>query len=674
VAAPGRRGLGARRGFVRVGALVVMVLGLVASTTLTVRLAASGGRHQLVYTTKVEAGMTSEEALGVAAGAFRGLVVNLLWIRANNLKQDGKFWEASDLARTITRLQPRFPRAWGFHAWNLAYNISVATQTPMERWQWVNAGVRLLRDEAIPRNPSNLMLHKDLSWIFLHKMQQRMDDANNFYKYQFAQEWTVAAGPLPMRTKANRSAGVYIEECAARLDLIAGAAASPGELFERYPGVEAVYRGLAAGARIDLDTEAGRLEFLRLREMVRAAQRRSALLNAATGLDGVPDAVVELFTNPATAESLAQPLSLHVRRRVLTQTYRMEPDRMARYTRKYGPLDWRHPASHGLYWAARGVELALLRVEEQNRSDFDFINTDRQVIHALQELFRTGYVQYDILMPDDRFFTQMPAPEFIGAYDRTITELMEREDVHMKKTRGVEMRERVFRFYSAGYENFISDAIVLLFRRGQLEEAREYQLKLAAWAGRNKNDFRQEEIRTRPLEDYVNEQILERTNTPTLALQEVYGSLQGAYFNGLLAGDDELFRSQFEYAKRFHRVYMEQQFRITNVDEQRGRMSGVMDADFKFVAGQVLFLTIQLVGPVEGSVMYTRAPADVQPFAYILLRDTFPKVGPNPTPEEAEMRRSIERLFPKPEGFEAFERRFELERRQREQMGTQQQK
>jgi len=665
-----RTGARARGGFVHLSALVALCLGLVASTVLTVRLAASAGRHQLVYTTKVEAGMSSEEALGIAAGAFRGLIVNMLWIRANNLKQDGKFWEASDLARTITRLQPRFPRAWGFHAWNLAYNISVATQTPAERWQWVNAGIRLLRDEAIPRNPNSLLLHKDLSWIFLHKMQQRMDDANNYYKFQFAVEWTVAAGPPPVRTKENRASATFIEECAARFDNIAAAMGTPDELFEKFPQTKAAYAALKTGAGIDLDRESGRLEFLLGRERVRAAQRRAELLNAATGLDGVHPALIKMFTDESSFAPVAQPLLLHVRKRVLVETYKMEPDRMARYTRKYGPLDWRHPAAHALYWAARGVELALLRVEDQNRSDFDFINTDRQVIHSLQELYRTGMVQYDVLMADDRFFTQMPAADFIRAYDQTITELMEREDVQMDKTKGVDMRARVFRFYSAGYENFISDAIVLLYRRGQLDEAREYQLKLAAWAGRNQNDFRQEEIRTRPLEDYVSEQIIDRITTPNVALQEVYGSLQGAYFNGLLAGDDELFRSQFEYAKRFHKAYMDQQYRITNVDAQRGRMSGVMDSDFKFVAGQILFLTVQLVGPIEGSVMFTRAPGEVQPYAYLLLRDTFPQ-GPA---AETEAGRAVARLFPKPPGFDAFERQFEAQIRQRQLMGNQEQK
>ena len=52
------------------------------------------------------------------------------------------------------------------------------------------------------------------------------------------------------------------------------------------------------------------------------------------------------------------PLLGYLRKRTIVDTYHMEPDRMLRYTRKYGPMDWRHPASHAVYWAARGVERA----------------------------------------------------------------------------------------------------------------------------------------------------------------------------------------------------------------------------------------------------------------------------------------------------------------------------
>src|ERR1044071_4347265 len=178
-------------------AACVMVVCLAVSGVLAVSLTSSSGRNKLVYTERAVEGDPPQVAAGIAMGAFRGLFVNILWIRANQMKEDGRFYEAMDLARAITKLQPRFPQVWVFHAWNMAYNISVATQTPVERWQWVKAGIDLLRLQGIPANPNDLLLHKELAWIFLHKVGGYMDDANVYYKRQLAAEWTEVLGPPP---------------------------------------------------------------------------------------------------------------------------------------------------------------------------------------------------------------------------------------------------------------------------------------------------------------------------------------------------------------------------------------------------------------------------------------------------------------------------------------------
>jgi hypothetical protein len=673
-----------RRGFVdraQLLAIGVMVGGLVGSSLLTLQLAAKAGREKLVFSTKAESGMTREEALGIAAGAFRGLFVNMLWLRAQRLKEDGKYWEATDLARTITRLQPRFPRAWAFHGWNLAYNISVATQTLQERWQWVNSGIRLMRNEAIPRNPNDMLLHRELAWILFHKVQGRMDDANNFYKVQFAREWTIVVGPPPERTKENRDRAVYIEEVARRMDVIAQAKDTPESLREAFPLAGEMFDKLVTMG-YDLRTGEGRMKLLEQREMIRILQRRARVLN--TQDIPIPEALdirmAEFFGDLNLVEKGLAPLLGHIRKRTLIDQYNMEPDRMARYTRKYGPLDWRHPAAHSLYWAARGVEQGLNRVQNINRTDYDFINTDRLVIHSIQELYRTGAVQYDFMLPE-RFFVQMPNPDFIQSYDDNIQELLDRENEQMRLTKGVDMESRVYRFYSAGYENFLSDAIVLLYRRNQIAEATRYKDKLASWEGRNKNDFRMEAIRTMSLEEYVQEQIIDRSNTPYLAMQEVYGSLQGAFYYGLLAGDDELFRSQYEYAVKFHRVFFEQQFRITNVDPNAPRMAA-MDPNFNVIAAQVLFATIQLLGPIDGSVIYNRAPAELQRWTYYFIeadlsagaeRQAASPSGAAPTGPQANAPAPTSPLFPKPEGYDAFRSTIEGEmRRQRTEQGQQQ--
>src|SRR2546421_12661264 len=61
----------------------------------------------------------------VALGGFRGLISNALWIRANDLQEEDKFFEMSQLADWITKLEPHFVQVWLVQAWNMAYNISV---------------------------------------------------------------------------------------------------------------------------------------------------------------------------------------------------------------------------------------------------------------------------------------------------------------------------------------------------------------------------------------------------------------------------------------------------------------------------------------------------------------------------------------------------------------------
>ena len=131
----------------------------------------------------------------VALGGFRGLISNFLWIRANDLQQDDKFFEAAQLADWITKLEPTFTQVWLFQAWNMAYNISVKFKENSpgvytDRWHWLERGINLLRDDGLRYNPNSILIYRELGWFFQHKMGQNLDDANLYYKGQWAMEMT----------------------------------------------------------------------------------------------------------------------------------------------------------------------------------------------------------------------------------------------------------------------------------------------------------------------------------------------------------------------------------------------------------------------------------------------------------------------------------------------------
>jgi hypothetical protein len=652
-----------RNGIVQLFALLVVLAGLAGSAVLTLAISGSVGRNQLVYTTRAEGSMTREEALGIAAGAFRGMFVNMLWIRANELKQDGKYWEAVDLARTITRLQPRFPRVWAFHAWNLSYNISVTTQTPEERWQWVNAGIRLLRDEGIPANPNDMLLHKELAWIFLHKIQMRMDDANNKYKEWFAREWTIAVGPPPETLMISSNRQANIEACAARLQNIIDAPETMADMAEHFPEAYELAQRIKNEIGIDVTTEKGRLEMLTAREEFRSAQKREQVLNREFVAGNMNPKLRPLLADESLWLKAWNPLLGHLRKRTIVDTYKMEPDRMLRYTRKYGPMDWRHPASHAVYWAARGVEQGLNRVQEQNQGDFDFINTDRMVLHAVQELFRTGQMEFDILLP--QYMLQLPSIDFIESYDSIEQELAQREEAQMA-AKGVDMKGRAYRFYSEGYENFLDDAVVMLYRRRETERAKFYQMKIANFEGRNRNNNDRERIRNLALEDFVNETLKDRVSTPNVALQEIYASLWTAYLYGLAAGDQATFELNYMYAAKVHKLYYNEQFRLTNVDRDDPRMAA-FSVEFPAVAGQMLYMTTQKGDVRAGPIIYRRAPEAPRLFCYAMIDDLTRGTDGKHVNSE------LDKVYPPPDNYPQWRAQRDAAMKQKlEQRGNQQ--
>ena len=135
----------------------------------------------------------------VALGGFRGLISNALWIRANELQENDKFFEMSQLAEWITKLEPHFVQVWLVQAWNMAYNISVKFKENSpgdytDRWRWVQRGIELLRDEGLKYNPNELLIYRELSWFFQHKIGANLDDGHAFYKQQWVIETSKVFG------------------------------------------------------------------------------------------------------------------------------------------------------------------------------------------------------------------------------------------------------------------------------------------------------------------------------------------------------------------------------------------------------------------------------------------------------------------------------------------------
>ncbi len=124
----------------------------------------------------------------VALGGFRGLIANALWIRAQEMQLEDKYFEMVQLADWITKLQPHVTTVWYHQAWNMAYNISIKFPAPKDRWFWVHRGIELLRDEGLRYNPEETLLYRELAWFYQDKMGKNLDDAHFYFKLVWAGE------------------------------------------------------------------------------------------------------------------------------------------------------------------------------------------------------------------------------------------------------------------------------------------------------------------------------------------------------------------------------------------------------------------------------------------------------------------------------------------------------
>ncbi len=291
----------------------------------------------------------------VALGGFRGLIANVLWMRASDLQQDEKFFEMVQLADWITKLQPHFVTVWVHQAWNMAYNISVKFPESKDRWLWVSRGIELLRDEGMRYNPEEPLLYRELAWFYQHKMGANLDQSHVYYKQMLQREMAKVIGPT--------------------------------------------------------------------RDGWRA------------------------LLNPQTDEA-------RERAKILHDKLKLDLPRMKQVDETFGPLEWRLPESHAIYWASFGLEKCV-----GNRARTNDIITLRRVIYqSMQLAFQRGRLVENKL---DKYFEFGPNLEIIPKANFAYEQMM-REDATN--------REHI----SNGHRNFVLQVIVALYTHNREADAKKW--------------------------------------------------------------------------------------------------------------------------------------------------------------------------------------------------------
>ncbi|MCP3902822.1 MAG: hypothetical protein GY715_04225 [Planctomycetes bacterium] len=633
-------------------ALVVLVICTVVSGAMLGPITRQTERSGLRYTDVSVEGAPPFVALGTAIGALRGLIVDILWIKVNYMKERGLFYEVMADAELITKLQPRFAAVWAFHGHNMAYNISVATQTMEERWEWVNAGIRLVRGDGLRHNPNNLVLHKELAFWFAHKIEGYADDAHLFYKRQFCEEWHDVLGPPP-------------EEQAARVAWIRAIADAPDTLAEaerETPGVRALIDRLNESVTPFGDSLRfePNIQFLRQYGVWRSVKEQSAAAEV-LGLEKqfatespFFKAFDEIAGDPDATEAW-DVLVRYVRRRVLIDDYNMDPVLMADLTEDLGPVDWRHGQAHALYWSTRGSMYGEPRTARQN-DIYNIVNNDRLRLQAMQDLARYGRITFD------PFSSELPSrfsePRWIPAIEKLFIELYQKH----YGTRGAGGDT-----FIAFLENFMSSAICEAFRSGEFERAEELMAMLDEKFGTGAQvPNRKYQI---PLDVFVvNQSKGEYIFQPHLAPRDTVASLRYGFREGVGRDREEVYENTVEFVEQLIAYFKGNEYNDYVSRFGEARMGALLaDLEKTRVRAFLQLMTDPTISLNERSTIWGK----VDKFEPTLRLEVYDQIGPSLARQfaqhELSQKYAFAEIFPEPPGMDIYRRQRALQRQAEEQ-------
>jgi hypothetical protein len=420
---PARSGPARRSWLLRLGGYALataLLLGL--SSHLQGRLNRDRARMGLTRVAPLENAPPVLAFSTVALGSFRGLIANALWMRANDLQNDGQYFEMVQLADWITKLQPRIVTVWYYQAWNMAYNISVKFTDAADRWRWVQRGIQLLRDDGIRYNPREALLYRELAWFYQHKIGQNLDDAHLYYKAQLAQEMQeLFGGPRP-----------------------------------------------DFGALIDPVTPEARARADRLRDQ-----------------------------------------------------YRMDPRVMKEVDDRYGPVEWRLPEAHAIYWATVGLAKSKPK---------DLITLRRVVYQSMHMVVMRGrLISLDPLRMGPNLGL---LPRAQAAYQQMIEE-------------DVEMRHAI----KEAHKNFLREMVYIIYTYNRIAEAQR-------WFQLTREQYPDAFPAGMSLEEYVLARLT--LGLSSMTMDRARAVLEGMllqYFVSLATDEDDRATGLELLARRFHASY-----------------------------------------------------------------------------------------------------------------------
>ena len=395
-------------------AIMIAIPLIIAISFIQTRINAIKERDKLTNTEIIKNAPPVVAFVTVALGSFRGLLADLLWLRAAGLQEKGQYFEMVQLASWITKLQPKFTGATAYLAWNMAYNISVTCSSFEDRWRWVQRGIELIRDEALVYNPADPVLYKELGWIYQHKIGNMMDDAHQYYKNRMALALMEVLGKVEVDWEA-----------------LAKAPKTEKELIKLLKLDNSLWNSLTAGNRKE------GTKYRNMAELEKDFRLFGELPEDAKKALKYDEKNITLLDN-------------YLRAKWLKEKYKLDPAVISEINKKYGNLDWRLPEAHAIYWATLGIKNDVKG--EVN------VQCDRMITQSLKDAFMGGKL---IMADPDTPETFLTIPN------------LDLADSALKSFKDAYKRQNSSSFKS-GMKNFLRDIIVMMYTFGKYKKAEKY--------------------------------------------------------------------------------------------------------------------------------------------------------------------------------------------------------
>jgi hypothetical protein len=237
---------------------------------------------------------------------------------------------------------------------------------------------------------------------------------------------------------------------------------------------------------------------------------------------GRPD--YDALLNPKTPEDIA-------RVKNLVERYKLDPVLMKMVDDTYGPLEWRLPETHAIYWASRGLK--------EGRGAGDVRMLRRNIFQPMMMAFHRGRLITNNYTQRIQFGPNLDMVD--NASRAYIDQIKAEEEDGMRES------------FAKAHRNFIKDAVYFLYTYNRLRDARRWFEFCKQTYGPNSNIPPEWTLEDYAL-DRIGEDVDETSRDRIKAIVE--GTIESAFSN-LVSGDSDQAQGLMLFAEKVHSNFQE---------------------------------------------------------------------------------------------------------------------